>query len=314
MKLSLARFLVFPSSRFPVFLVAATLLISQAAAQVVEILDPNLEGAIREELQLPPNEPITQQQMLRLENLNVEQAGITDLTGLEYATNLESLRAWFNPISDLTPLANLTNLIYLDLTECHIVDITPLANLIRLQSLHLSSNQIVDIGPLANLTQLQEISLQHNRIEHISALTNLIQLESLWLDRNRIHDITPLSNLTKLRRLGLTWNPILDYTPLDGLPLTVLERTAVCELPSLSIQERIQNRTFPSVCAAFADPSDTQIIGLNHLSPIEQLALHDLTFGTIHILNSPFLTRLKTGRLAGFVEKGQETRDSIACS
>ena len=104
---------------------------------VVQISDPNLKEAIRETLQLPAGQPITQQQMLRLDNLNVEQAGINDLTGLEYATNFESLRAWFNPISDLTPLANLTNLIYLDLTECQIVDITPLSNLIRLQSLHI---------------------------------------------------------------------------------------------------------------------------------------------------------------------------------
>ena len=248
--------------------------------------------------------------MLRLENLNVEQAAINDLTGLEYATNLESLRAWFNPISDLTPLANLTNLIYLDLTECQIVDITPLANLIRLQSLHISSNQIVDIEPLANLTQLQKISLQHNRIEDISALTNLIQLEALWLDRNRVHDITSLSNLTKLRRLGLTWNPILDYTPLDGLPLTVLERTAVCELPSLSIQERLQNRTFPSVFGAFAKPTDTQIIGLNHLSPIEQLTLHDLTWRDPYF-GVTFLSTPQDWKIAGFVEKAQETRDDL---
>ena len=280
-------------------------------AQIVEIPDPNLREAIREELQLPAGQPITQQQMLRLENLDIEQAGINDLTGLEYATNLESLRAWLNPIFDLTPLANLTNLRYLDLTECQIVDITPLANLIRLQSLHLSSNQIVDIGPLANLTQLQEISLQHNQIEDISSLVNLIQLEALWLDKNRVHDITPLSNLTKLRRLGLTWNPILDYTPLDGLDLTVLDRTAFCELPSLPIETRLKNRTFPSVFSAFAKPTDTQIIGLNHLSPIEQLALHDLTWRGPSYFELDYTDTPQGSEVVGFVERVQEIRDSL---
>ena len=277
----------------------------------VEIPDPNLREAIRETLQLPAGQPITQQQMLLLENLDIEQAGITDLTGLEYAINLGSLHAWFNPISDLTPLANLTNLIYLDLTECHIADITPLANLIRLQSLHLSSNQIVDIEPLANLTQLQEISLQHNQIQDISSLNNLTQLEALWLDRNRVHDITPLSNLTKLQRLGLTWNPILDYTPLDNLALTVLERTEFCELPSLPIETRLQNRTFPSVFAAFGKPTDTQIIGLNHLSPIEQLALHDLTWRGPSYFELTYTDTPQGWKITGFVEKAQEIRDSL---
>ena len=283
-----------------------------AFAQIVEIPAPNLREAISKTLQLPAGQPMTQQQMLRLENLDVEQAGINDLTGgLEYATNLESLRAWLNPISDLTPLANLTNLRYLDLTECQIADITPLANLIQLQSLHISSNQIVDIGPLANLTQLQEISLQHNQIEDISSLVNLIQLEALWLDKNRVHDITPLSNLTKLRRLGLTWNPILDYTPLDGLDLTVLDRTAFCELPSLPIETRLKNRTFPSVFGAFAKPTDTQIIGLNHLSPIEQLALHNLTWRGPSYFELAYTDTPQGSEVVGFVEKAQEMRADL---
>ena len=277
----------------------------------VEIPDPNLREAIRETLQLPAGQPITQQQMLLLENFDIEQAGITDLTGLEYAINLGSLHAWFNPISDLTPLANVTNLIYLDLTECQIVDIAPLANLIRLQSLHISSNQIVDIEPLANLTQLQEISLQHNQIQDISSLNNLIQLEALWLDRNKVHDITPLSNLTKLQRLGLTWNPILDYTPLDGLALTVLKRTAFCELPPLPIETRLQNRTFPSVFAAFGKPTDTdQVIGLSHLSPLKQAALHDLTWRDPYF-GVAFMNTSQGWKLAGFVEKAQEMRDDL---
>lgn len=310
MKSPFSRPPVFLFSRFLILSVAATLLISQAAAQVIQIPDPNLKGAIREELQLPAGQPFTQQQMLRLENLDVEQAGITDLSGLEYATNLESLHAWMNPIFDLTPLANLTNLIYLDLTECQIVDITPLANLIRLQNLHLSSNQIVDIASLDNLIQLQEISLHHNQIENISSLANLIQLEALWLDGNRVQDITPLSNLTKLRRLGLVRNPIFDYTPLDGLSLTVLKRDEICELPTLPIERRIQNRSFPSVFAAFGKPTDTQVIGLNHLSQTEQLALHDLTWRDPYF-GLAYTDTSQGWKLAGFVERAQEIRDSL---
>ena len=54
MTFSIARLLVFPSSRFLLFLVAAILFIAQpVSAQVVEIPDPNLESVIRETLELP---------------------------------------------------------------------------------------------------------------------------------------------------------------------------------------------------------------------------------------------------------------------
>ena len=86
------RFSVFLFSCFLLLSVAAILLISQAAAQVVEIPDPNLESAIRETLNIPDNSSITQQQeMLRLTELNARQKQIADLTGLEYAINIRSL-------------------------------------------------------------------------------------------------------------------------------------------------------------------------------------------------------------------------------
>ena len=188
MKVSLARadsssilavrdFSVFPFSSFLILTVVATLLISQAAAQIVQIPDPNLREAIREQLQLPAGIPITQQDMEKLEyldNKKTEKMGITDLTGLEYATNLssiplnqneitdlrplsnliqlKSLGAWGNPISDISPLAKLTNLTYIDLGSCEIADITPLANLTKLKTLQLGWNHLIqDISPLENL-------------------------------------------------------------------------------------------------------------------------------------------------------------------
>ena len=157
MKFSLARFLVFPSSRLLVFLVAATLFITQpVSAQVVEVPDPNLEQAIRDQLNLrflvlPPDEPITQQDMLQLSWLNGSGKNITDLTGLEYATNLTHLYLVENNIENLEPLAGLTKLVHLDLYLNRIQDVTPLANLINLERLYIHGNLIADITPLQGL-------------------------------------------------------------------------------------------------------------------------------------------------------------------
>ena len=237
------------------------LIASIASARTVEIPDPALREAIREELQLPPNTPITQQDMAQLDKLRVPSMEIADLTGLKYAINLDFIGAWDNPISDLTPLANLTQLRGLNLGGCQVSDITPLANLIKLEALTLGGNFIVDISPLANLTQLKKL------------------------------------------RIDSTW--IIDFTPLDGLSLDLLERDYHCELPHLPIEKRIQNRTFPSVFAAW---SGDELIHLPQLSTTEALAHHDLQW------SNPFRLRFieaPEGRRGYMIEESQAIRDEL---
>ena len=81
-------------------------LCSDAFAQVVDIRDPNLRSAIREALELPDEIPLTQPEMQRLTKLDAGgDRGITDLTGLEYATNIQFLGLYHNPIVDISPLS-----------------------------------------------------------------------------------------------------------------------------------------------------------------------------------------------------------------
>ena len=225
MKFSSSRFLVFPSAHLPAFLVAVILLIAQSvSAQVVEIPDPNLEKAIRDQLNLEfltllPEEPITQQDMLKLGWLDGRDRTITDLTGIEYATNVTHLYLGGNAIENLEPLAGLTNnLWFLDLYCSRIQDITPLANLINLTHLFINGNPaITDITPLANLTNLTELAVSQNQVRDLNPLAGLTRLTFLDLSNNRISDLTPLMNLTALETLRLNMNAIVDITPLSGL-------------------------------------------------------------------------------------------------
>ena len=355
------------------------LLTTNVFAQVVDILDPNLKEAVRETLQLPAGSPITQQDMEKLEYLDnekTEKMGITDLTGLEYATNLssiplnqneitdlsplsnliqlESLGAWANPISDISPLAKLTNLTYIDLGSCDIADITPLSNLAQLKTLKLGWNHLIqDISPLANLTNLKSLRLNHNRIVDLSPLSNLIQLESLgaWanpisdisplakltnltyidlsvceiaditplanltklyhlkLTKNRIVDISPLANLTQLKELFIDGNRIIDLSPIEGLSLTRFEYDQPCELPTLPIEQRIKNRTFPSVFAAWGGFGGTKVLNRPDLSAIEQLALHDCYWDNEPLRLDFALTKQGWSR-SGDPEEAQSLRDN----
>ena len=199
----------------------------RANAQIVEIPDPKLERAIREELGLSSEVPITQQEMLRLRDVGSGQRGITDLTGLEFASNLTGLYVGGSSSSslDLSPLLNLTELKVLFIRHSRISDITLLAKLTQLKRLVLVINEIRDITPLAELVNLEILEIVENREADLSPLANLTQLKELTIKDCGITDITPLANLTNLVALNLSGNRIVDINLLAGL--TQLERLAI---------------------------------------------------------------------------------------
>ena len=227
--------------------------ISEEFNVVVEVPDSNLRLLIRETLSLPQTVPLTQGQTQRLTTLDAGgDRGITDLTGLEYATNLQFLWLYHNPIVDIIPLAHLT----------------------RLEGLHLWGCRIVDLRPLRNLKNLRWIVLGNNQISDISALAELTNLTDLHLDRNQIMDFNPLANLGGLETLWIQANPGDDFSVLDMLSLTDFRYDEVCDTPPLfPLEERLNNRSYPSVVRAWDD-----VVGQDHLSPIERGMLHDLWF------------------------------------
>ena len=317
--------------------------------------DPNLRQVIRQALGLSDDTLFTQQDMKALTQLNAGNRQITNLTGVEHATNLtwlelgvneirdisplarlvhlEALLIFVNPLSDITPLANLVNLKTLDLGVCQITnirplanlrnleilrlddngrieDITPLSNLIRLTELGLTGNRIADISSLANLKKLEILRLHHNQIQDITPLTNLTRLTELWLTGNRIVDITPLENLTTLKELRIRHNSITDYGRIDTLSLTHFEYDEICELSGFPIQERLQNRSFPSVFRAWHG-----IINKPELSSEENYAYHDLSIvieGDIFKMPGIYSVDLPSGfSIQGNLDRAKEIRAHI---
>ena len=188
------------------------------------IPDPNLAAVVRNALGLGTNDDITQTNILGLTRLNAARhsnspGAITNLTGLEHATNLTWLVLSRNAISDLSPLASLTNLTLLVLrdNDLSLSDLSPLASLTNLTSLDLLVNEISDVTPLKDLTNLTSLMLNDNEISDVTLLKDLTNLTTLGLGNNEISDVTPLKDLTNLTFLGLQHNKISDVTPLRDL-------------------------------------------------------------------------------------------------
>ncbi len=244
--------------------------------------DPNLRAAVREALGIPDDDPLTRLDMERLTALSAEKHQITSLIGLEYATHLTSALLEGNPISDVSPLAGLIQLRVLNMAGCQISDIHPLANLTRLESLRLHANQIEDVTPLTNLTRLTD----------------------LWLVTNRIADVRPLEKLTLLKDLRIHRNLIVDYSPLAALPLVNFQYDESYESPGLSIQERLQNRSFPSIFNAWGDISNRPA-----LSYEARLAHHDLSWSSEFGLR--FQRTAHGFQLSGSLVETRKRRDAL---
>ena len=215
----------------------------------VPLPDSNLRAAIEAQLDKASGDPITPSDMARLTDLFAQNSNITNLTGLEGATNLTSLYLGAeyveaegrsinsNSVSDLSPLSGLTNLRHLALDSNNISDISAVAGLTNLESLRLDDNSISDISPVAGLTNLTDVDLGSNTIADISAVAGLTNLTFLVLWDNSISDISPVKGLTNLRFLLLRDNSISDISTVAGLTnleFLILEDNSISDISAVA--------------------------------------------------------------------------------
>ena len=183
------------------------------------IPDANLRAAIEAALGKASGATITAAEMEALTRLTARDAGVSDITGLEHATNLTYLDlSYNNAITDLSALSSLIKIQYLGLEKNNITDISELSGLTNLTHLLLSYNAITDVSALSGLTDLRMLLLQGNNITDVSALSGLINLTLLDLAQNNITDISALVGLTKLNWLDLQGNLLNDSSVSVHLP------------------------------------------------------------------------------------------------
>ena len=177
-----------------------------------DIPDANLRTAIEDALGKAPG-TVTEADMARLTRLVADDAGISNLAGLEAAIELERIEFRHNSISDLSPLRGLTRLNNIKLRGNRITDISPLAKLTSVDWLGLEENEITDLSPLEGLRKLNGIGISDNPISDVSPLASLISLERIDAWRTPISDFSSLAKLTTLR-----WIEFGDDRSIAALP------------------------------------------------------------------------------------------------
>jgi len=218
---------------------------------LVTFADANLSNqvatALFQQSGLPLGSPIHLADLDNLSYLYANNLGITDLSGLQCARNLNSLDLSGNPLTNLDRLSWDYQLSYLNLDNCGLQDASFVSTLTNLYTLSLNGNQIhsipqmngfqalaylyinnngclINFQRLAGLTNMIDLSLHSDCLFDIAFVTNMTQLQSLdvgadWMDdpnRSYIRDLSPLNDKTGLNWLSLSWNQATNASVLAG--------------------------------------------------------------------------------------------------
>lgn len=187
-----------------IFLFVAQMFLS---AQTIDFPDENFKSALLSDgVDTNNNGFIEVSEVEALTSLSLVFDNISDLTGIEYFTNLETLICSNNNLNDVDLSSN-TLLRILRMRSNDITSIN-LSNNLLLEELNLQDNQLTNLN-LQNNTALVELSFAYNNISAIN-LTNNTLLENLVINNNQLTEID-LSHAPALRRFFDANNNITDY-------------------------------------------------------------------------------------------------------
>ncbi|MCY4402925.1 MAG: leucine-rich repeat domain-containing protein [Candidatus Poribacteria bacterium] len=188
---------------FTVYLFILLSCLSEILAEPVNIPDPGLRRALEQDLGKSPGDIITQAEMGAdsFKILSASEKNISDLTGLEYATNLRFVYLESNSISDISPLSDLTSL----------------------EHLHLEHNQITDLSALSNITTLQSLNISYNNLTGLDGLPDLSATYALFFQHNQITSLQTLVDHTEYTGIGKTHTKVVNFqgNPLDNNSVNV---------------------------------------------------------------------------------------------
>lgn len=220
---------------------------TQKMSESVLIPDVILKGYLNSLLKQSSDAEITREQLATIKSVNLSSTTITDLTGLEYATNLETFILQNTQVTDLTPIVGLTNLSYMTLSGGNVTNelIPDLHQLVKLQSLSITSTLVDNtiFQKFNHLPVLRYFYLQNNmRITDISALASLPLLDTLFVQFDGINDFQSISRFPSLKNLaafGQNTGRQDPHQSISSTALTFNEETQTLFIPFTIMTNRL---------------------------------------------------------------------------
>lgn len=165
--------------------------------------------------------------------VNLNSRNISNLEGLQYATNLRNLTIERNNITNVAPIADLTKLEILRIERNRITDIAPLASTPKLEGLYAGYNNISNIAPIATSSSIRDLHINNMQIGssklNLSALASMPRLWRLNTNTNNLNqnDYEVLKTSNTLEVLMMAGNALTNIHTLldDGFPVLKLNST-----------------------------------------------------------------------------------------
>ena len=213
------------STETPILSIALS--ISSSTVSNYHVIDTNGDGEIQ----------VSEAQMIKW--LNVGNSNITDLTGIEYFSNLEFLNCSVNNLSNLN-ISNLQNLEFLICSSNQLQNLN-FTNLSNLKDVSCNNNQLTSLDFSAAIG-LEKILCDSNQLTSMN-LTGLSSLKFLWGSSNQIQtlNLIGLNNLeyiniqnNQVQNLNLSVCPNLTKANCSTNPLISLNFSGLVNLRELS--------------------------------------------------------------------------------
>lgn len=266
--------------------------------------EPLIEQAVRQQLALDAQTPITESMLLEITTLVILENDI--LPGIEHYNGIDEVCTdkRFYPteergeIRSLADFAHMKHLLKAVICNQHIGDLTPLENL-PIQQLHLGNNDITDISPVKTLYNLTDFSILGNPIGNLDVLTECSGVKILNISDCNLENLDFLRKM-KLEELSVIntraeegWDCLKEKKELVHITVGDLDEAMAEMLRSMEALESIRIRgeyRLPNLAAlkelpkltAIAGNGFTTLEGIGELPALEQLYLdrsevHDLT-------------------------------------
>ncbi len=228
--------------------------------------------------------------------LNLDGLNISDLTGINYFSNLGILRAINNNLTELN-ITNITGLTGLILSGNNIVEINLTQNL-SLSTLQISNNEISTID-LSQNTLLEYLTLANNHIETLLLDVNS-SLIYVNVDANNLYSFTismSHPNLTEIHCANNGMSGDLDLTDLENLTKLYFNNNQIengaINLGNLGIEILVANDNLFSGEMNFTFFSNLKQLNLANNVAIEHIDLRNDNNTTITTFNATGCTSLE---------------------
>lgn len=119
-----------------------------------------------------------------LQEINVSNTSIYDLSVVSNLKSLKKVCAYFTPLLNIDFVHSLTNVEWLCASATNIKDISPVRALRNLKYIDISHTNVSDISPLGGCESLSEVILRDTNISSVEGLSKLNKIKILDVSKN----------------------------------------------------------------------------------------------------------------------------------